>query len=112
MARTQAATRASAPDAVLVAGRLNESVGIRGNVASVKGFMSEDGEDPSCHAASACAAMRLLAEAVRETGSPDRERLRKDGTRVGHLSIIIQWQKGIQEIVRPDRMRTARPVFP
>ncbi|GAB4362739.1 MAG: amino acid ABC transporter substrate-binding protein [Deltaproteobacteria bacterium] len=175
-----AAIDASTPDAVVVAGHLHETVGIRralaeararfrvfagsvgpalprflertgplaegvfgasqwepderipypGNVAFVKAFRSEYGEDPSYHAASAYAAMQLLAEAVRETGSLDRERireellqgehgtilgpfrLRKDGTQIGHRSIIIQWQKGKKEIVWPERMRTARPVFP
>lgn len=53
--------------------------------------------DPSYHAASAYASMQLL---------------RKDGTQIGHRSIIIQWQNGKKEIVWPQKMRTARPVFP
>ncbi|HBO68696.1 MAG TPA: hypothetical protein DD658_00455 [Deltaproteobacteria bacterium] len=66
----------------------------------------------------------------RESGTLDREkiranllsvehgtilgpfRLRKDGTQIGHRSIIIQWQHGKKEIVWPQKMRTARPVIP
>lgn len=175
-----AAIAASAPDAVIVAGHLNETVGIRlaldkvkapfrvfagsvgpalprfldmagplaegvfgasqwepderipypGNVAFVKAFRNEYGVDPSYHAAAAYAAMQLLSDVVRETGSLNREKirsnllkgehgtimgnfqLRKDGTQIGHRSIIIQWQKGKKEIVWPEKMGTARPVFP
>lgn len=108
----------------------DERIPYPGNIAFVKAFRSEYGMDPSYHAASAYASMQLLSMAVRESGSTDRKkiranllsvehgtilgpfRLRKDGTQIGHRSIIIQWQNGKKEIVWPQKMRTARPVFP
>jgi branched-chain amino acid transport system substrate-binding protein len=108
----------------------NERILYPGNVAFMKSFIREFGTDPSYHAASAYAAMQLLSDAIRVSGSLDREKIRasllngehesilgpfrprKDGTQIGHRSIIIQWQNGKKEIVWPEKMRTAKPVFP
>jgi branched-chain amino acid transport system substrate-binding protein len=85
--------------------------------------------DPSYHAANAYAAVKTLEEAVTGVRSLNREKileyivtgehrtivgpfkLRKDGTQIGHKSFIIQWQKGKKEIVWPEDMRTAAPIF-
>jgi len=93
-------------------------------------FQKTYGVEPSYHAANAYAAVKMLEEAVTGARSLNREKirehivtgehrtvvgpfkLRKDGTQIGHRSIIIQWQKGKKEIVWPEDMRTAVSVFP
>ncbi|MBM2828017.1 MAG: branched-chain amino acid transporter substrate-binding protein, partial [Actinobacteria bacterium] len=108
----------------------DERIPYPGSRTFIQSFRKAYGEDPSYHAAAAYASMKLVEEAVRKTGSLDREKvrqffvtgehrsilgpfkLRKDGTQIGHKSIIIQWQRGKKEIVWPESMRTARPVFP
>ncbi|MCF8045247.1 MAG: hypothetical protein K9J83_05240, partial [Desulfarculaceae bacterium] len=70
-----------------------------------------------------------LEEAVRETGSPDHDRIRDyivsadtvtvigrfkvdhKGKQIGHNPLTIQWQNGKKEIVWPAKLRTADPVF-
>lgn len=92
-------------------------------------FRSRFKEDPTYHAATAYASMLLLEDAIRKIGSLDREKirshllagssktlvgpfkLRDDGTQIGHRSFIVQWQRGKKEIVWPDDLRTAKPVF-
>src|SRR3990172_4459903 len=74
-------------------------------------FQKTYGVEPSYHAANAYAAVKMLEEAVTGARSLNREKirehivtgehrtvvgpfkLRKDGTQIGHRSIIIQWQK-------------------
>ncbi len=108
----------------------DERIPYPGSRSFIRAFRKAYGEDPSYHAANAYAALNMISEAVEKTGSLDREKirmhivtgehktivgpfkLRKDGTQIGHRSIIIQWQKGKKEIVWPENMRTAVPEFP
>jgi len=108
----------------------DERISYPGSRTFLQSFRNTYGEDPSYHAANAYAAVKMLEEAVGRTGSLDREKirqyivtgehktivgpfkLRKDGSQIGHKSLIIQWQKGKKEIVWPEPMRTALPVFP
>ncbi|MBI5419895.1 MAG: amino acid ABC transporter substrate-binding protein [Deltaproteobacteria bacterium] len=101
-----------------------------GSRAFIQDFRKAYGEEPSYHAATAYSSVKMLAEAVRKTGSLDREKIRRfvvsgehktilgpfklrsDGTQIGHKSIIIQWQGGKKEIVWPETMRTSPPRFP
>jgi branched-chain amino acid transport system substrate-binding protein len=107
----------------------DERIPYLGSRSFIQAFRKQYGEDPSYHAANAYASVKMLAEAVEKTGSLDLEKirmhivtgehktvvgpfkLRKDGTQIGHRSIIIQWQNGRKEIVWPENMRTASPVF-
>ena len=101
-----------------------------GSEEFIRLFRARYNEDPIYHAATSYASMLLLENAIRKIGSLDREKirshllagshktllgpfkLREDGTQIGHRSFIIQWQRGKKEIVWPDDLRTAKPVFP
>ncbi len=84
---------------------------------------------PSYHAAAAYAAGRLLTAAIVKAGSIDREKVRSvlyrmdamsivgrfgvdsTGMQTKHFNVIIQWQKGKKEIVWPEELKTAKPLF-
>lgn len=86
-------------------------------------------EEPSYHAASAYAAGQILATAVKKAESLDRDKIRdilsvmdamtiigrygvnRTGMQIKHFNLIIQWQNGKKEIVWPEEIRTAKPVF-
>ncbi len=86
-------------------------------------------EDPSYHAAVAYAAGQILETALKRSGNLDRNRLRdilsamdtmtiigrygvdRTGMQIKHFNLIIQWQKGKKEIVWPEELRTAQPIF-
>lgn len=92
-------------------------------------FMRTYGLRPSYHAATAYAAGQLLEEAVKRAGSIDKEKLRhvlstmeamtiigrykvdRTGLQIRHYNLIIQWQRGKKEIVWPETIRTAEPIF-
>ena len=100
-----------------------------GSRVFIEHFRQRFGVESSYHAATAYAALRLLADAILANRSTNREKvrntlathesmtllgpykIREDGTQIGHRSFIIQWQKGQKEIVWPDSMRTASPIF-
>lgn len=95
----------------------------------IDGFTAFAGHLPSFHAASAYAACQLFEQAITRTQSIDHRKLRDiiaaldtvtvlgrcnvdlTGKQVGHNSFMIQWQKGKKEIVWPQKMQTAQPVF-
>jgi branched-chain amino acid transport system substrate-binding protein len=95
----------------------------------VEGFKKFTGHMPSFHAGSAYAACQLYEQAIAHTQSLDNEKLRDyiasldtvtvigrfkvdhTGKQVGHNSIIIQWQNGKKEIVWPQKMQTAQPLY-
>jgi branched-chain amino acid transport system substrate-binding protein len=86
-------------------------------------------EEPSYHAATAYAAGQILKAAILKAGSVDREKLRnvllgmdtmsiigrygvdRRGMQIKHFNLTIQWQKGKKEIVWPEELRTAKPLF-
>ena len=94
-----------------------------------KAFTEAYGTEPSYHAASAYAAGQILETAVRKAQSLDRERLRdtlssldamtvmgrygvdRDGKQIRHFAVTVQWQKGKKEIVAPQELATARPLW-
>lgn len=85
--------------------------------------------EPSYHAASAYAAGQILEAAVRKARSLDRDKLRdtlraldtmtvlgrygvdRDGRQVRHFAVTVQWQNGRKEIVAPDELATAKPLW-
>lgn len=92
-------------------------------------YIKAYGEEPSYHAATAYAAGQILEAALKRSGGVDRNRLRdilsamdtmsiigrygvdRAGVQIRHFNLIIQWQKGKKEIVWPEEIRTAKPVF-
>lgn len=107
----------------------DERIPFPGTEKFINAFVNRYHEKPAYHAGSAFAACRLLEEAVRETGSPDNDRIRDyivsadtvtvigrfkvdhKGKQIGHNPLTIQWQNGRKEIVWPAKLRTADPVF-
>jgi branched-chain amino acid transport system substrate-binding protein len=100
-----------------------------GSKAFYKEFVKAYGRLPSYHAAQAYAAGELLEKAIKKTASLDRKKIRdmlsvmesttilgmynvdKTGKQTKHAPLIIQWQKGKKEIVWPEYLRTAKPIF-
>lgn len=107
----------------------DERIPFPGTRRFVKSFTHFAGHLPSFHAASAYSACQLLQEAITRTQSIDNKKLcdyiaaldtvtvlgrfkvDPSGKQIGHNSFIIQWQNGRKEIVWPQKMQTARPVF-
>ena len=92
-------------------------------------FVKAYKEEPSYHAATAYAAGQILEAAVTKAGSLDRDKVRdvlasmetmsimgrygvdRTGKQVKHFNFITQWQNGKKEVVWPEDLRTAKPVF-
>jgi branched-chain amino acid transport system substrate-binding protein len=86
-------------------------------------------ETPSYHTATAYAAGQILEAAIKKTGKLDREKIRlvllsmdavsiigrygvdKKGKQTKHFNVIVQWQNGKKEVVWPEGLKTANPVF-
>lgn len=94
-----------------------------------KAFTEAYKVEPSYHAATAYAAGQILETAVKKAGSLDKKKVReilsamdtmtiigrygvdRTGMQIRHFNLIIQWQKGKKEIVWPEELRTAQPIF-
>ncbi|MCL5063180.1 MAG: amino acid ABC transporter substrate-binding protein [Nitrospiraceae bacterium] len=92
-------------------------------------YIKTYGEEPSYHAATAYAAGQILGTAVKKAESLDRDKIRdilsamdtmtiigrygvdRTGMQIKHFNLITQWQNGKKEIVWPEELRTAKPVF-
>jgi branched-chain amino acid transport system substrate-binding protein len=86
-------------------------------------------EKPSYHAATTYAGGQILEAVIKKAGSLDREKIRvillsmdvisiigrygvdRTGLQTKHFNLIIQWQNGKKEVVWPDALKTAEPVF-
>jgi len=84
---------------------------------------------PSYHAATAYAGGQLIEAAIKKAGKIDREKIRlvllsmdavsiigrysvdRRGMQIKHFNVIIQWQNGAKEVVWPEELKTAEPVF-
>jgi len=100
-----------------------------GSQAYYKAFVKAYGVEPSYQAANAYAAGELLEKAIKKAGSLDRRKIRdilsamdtmsiigrygvdKAGRQIKHFPLIIEWQRGKKEIVWPEDLRTAKPLF-
>ncbi|MGB3390062.1 MAG: amino acid ABC transporter substrate-binding protein [Pseudaminobacter sp.] len=95
----------------------------------VSAFEGKYGKLPGYHAAAAYAAAQILADAITATNSLDDDTLRdyvaghSFSTVIGELSwddagrpkpsiLLVQWQDGKQQIIRPAAAATAEPVYP
>ncbi len=85
--------------------------------------------EPTYHAATAYAAGQILEAAIETAGSLERGKIRRalydlhtytvvgryavdrTGIQVKHVPLTIQWQNGKKEIVWPEEIRSALPVF-
>lgn len=106
-----------------------ERIPFPGTKKFIEDFKKFTGHMPTYHAASAYAACQLYEQAINSTQTIDNTSLRDyiavldtatvlgrfkvdhAGMQVGHNSFIIQWQNGKKEIVWPQKMQTAQPVF-
>ncbi len=92
-------------------------------------FIETYNENPGYHAGLAYAAGQVLKKAVSKAESINKDKVRdalfhldtmtiigrfgvdKTGKQVRQHTFIIQWQHGRRELVWPDQMKTAEPVF-
>ena len=92
-------------------------------------FRAVHGIEPSYHAAVAYAGGQVLEAAVNSAKNLDRSRIRQalskmetytilgrykvdqTGIQIKHFPLALQWQKGKKEIVWPEEMQTAEPIF-
>lgn len=92
-------------------------------------FIATYGEAPGYHAGLAYAGGQVLAQAIRESGSVDRDKVRallfkldtmtiigrfgvnQTGKQVRQQAFIIQWQNGRKELVWPEAIQTAKARF-
>jgi branched-chain amino acid transport system substrate-binding protein len=107
----------------------HKSVTYPGSQAFAEAFLAEYKIEPSYHAATAYAAGQILEAAVAQAQSLERDKIRAalfdldrdsvigryavdhTGMQVKRLEMIVQWQAGRKEIVWPDDIRSARPMF-
>jgi branched-chain amino acid transport system substrate-binding protein len=101
-----------------------------GNTAFVSDFTSTFGHAPDYHAALAYASLKVLAAAVDDVGALDQNKIRENllhtpretvagryqldatGVQIGYQSYLLQWQKGVQQLVWPAASQTATPILP
>lgn len=92
-------------------------------------FISVYNQEPSYHAATAFAAGEILEKAVGKAGRLDRAKIRsilstmdtlsiigrygvdRTGMQINHFNLTVQWQNGKREVVWPEEIRTAKPIF-
>ncbi|GBE00019.1 leucine-, isoleucine-, valine-, threonine-, and alanine-binding protein precursor [bacterium BMS3Abin07] len=104
-------------------------VNVHGSKGFYKQFLKTYRVRPSYHAADAYAAGQILGAAITKSGNLDRGRLRdilsamdtmsiigrysadRTGMQTKQFPLIIQWQKGRKEIVWPEQLKTAPPIF-
>lgn len=107
----------------------DERIPFPGTKKFIRLFREFAGKSPSYHAGSAYAACQLYESAIRQLKTLDNDAIRNYisgldtvtvigrfkvdgmGKQVGHNPILIQWQNGKKEIVWPQNMQTANPVF-
>ncbi|MBI5440921.1 MAG: ABC transporter substrate-binding protein, partial [Deltaproteobacteria bacterium] len=107
----------------------HERLPIADSARFARDFTRAYGEPPSYQAASAYAAGQILAAAIRSAGAVDRERVRdalatlnftsligrygvdQSGRQIRHSLLVLQWQRGSQEVVGPAELRTAPPLL-
>ena len=107
----------------------HEGLKLPGSMEFLRGYTSAYNEQPSYHAARAYAAAQILEYAIKVADSTERKAVEKalfqidvntligryvvdrTGAQIKGFPMIIQWQKGKREIVWPEKLQTAQPVF-
>ncbi len=104
------------------------------NISGAKDFAErykkKYGEDPGYHAGGGYGTGQVLEAAVKKAGSVDKDKIRKSlseldittvfgrykvdstGQQVGKPGYTIQWINGVREIILPEDVATAKPVYP
>ena len=100
-----------------------------GNPEFVAAYRQEFNRDPAVQSANSYAGCQIFAEAVRQAGTTEPEKLRdtllslktksilgdfavdQRGFQIGQKAVTIQWQDGKQAVVWPDGLGSA-PRFP
>ena len=93
-------------------------------------YVKEYGHEPSYHSAAGYAGCLIFAQAVRQAGSLDPDRVRQallalrtttmfgdyavdaDGFQTAHRMVTLQWQDGKREVVWPEGVASAKPRIP
>jgi branched-chain amino acid transport system substrate-binding protein len=101
-----------------------------GNREFAARYEKKFGRKPDYHSASNYAAGQVLEAAVKQAGSLDQEKLAaairklkldtvyghfeldEHGIQVGYTSALLQWQKGKQVLVWPEKVAEGQPVLP
>src|SRR5690242_3464889 len=101
-----------------------------GNREFVAAYQKEFNRAPAVQSANSYAGCQIFAEAVRQAGTTDSEKLREAlltlktktilgdfavdqrGFQTGQKAVTIQWQDGKQAVVWPDELASARMRFP
>ena len=107
----------------------NPDLAFPGSHQFLKDFTAAYSVVPSYHAATAFASGTLLEKAIHKTEVVDRKNLGealsaldtmsiigrygvdRTGMQIRQFPVIIQWQKGRKEIIWPEELQTADPVF-
>ena len=107
----------------------HEGLKLPGSKEFLREYIKDYGEKPSYHGARAYAAAQVLEQAIKKAGNFDRKTVRdalfqldtqsligryvvdRTGAQMKGFPMITQWQKGKREIVWPDELRTAEPIF-
>jgi branched-chain amino acid transport system substrate-binding protein len=102
----------------------------KGNPEFVKRYKERFGRDPDYHSASNYATGEVMEAAVKQVGSLDQGKLaaaiskmeldtvygkfkvNEQGIQVGFASAMLQWQKGKQVLVWPERLAEGKAVLP
>jgi branched-chain amino acid transport system substrate-binding protein len=92
-------------------------------------FTKAFGKEPPYQAVEGYSSGETLEKAIKKAGSIDKEKIRgalssmetmttigrygvdKTGKQIKHFPLIMQWQKGKKEIVWPEDLSTAKPIF-
>ncbi|MCX7913039.1 MAG: amino acid ABC transporter substrate-binding protein [Thermodesulfovibrionales bacterium] len=106
-----------------------EKAGFSGAKKFYEDYLKTFNKPPAYHAALAYAGGQVLEEAIRRKGTLDRKKIREalfnmdtitiigrfgidhTGRQIRQHGFITQWQKGKKEIVWPDQLATANPIF-
>lgn len=120
------------PDAEGVMGNTQwePTLNIPGAKEFAERFKKKYGEEPGYHAGGGYGTGQVLEAAVKKAGSIDKDKLRKalseldittvfgrykvnsTGQQIGKPGYTIQWINGVREIVLPESVATAKPVYP
>jgi branched-chain amino acid transport system substrate-binding protein len=96
----------------------------------VKRYKARFGRDPDYHSASNYATGEVMEAAVKQVGALDQEKLaaaiskmeldtvygkfkvNEKGIQVGFTSAMLQWQKGKQVLVWPEKLAQGKAILP
>jgi branched-chain amino acid transport system substrate-binding protein len=101
-----------------------------GNAGFASRYQKKFNRAPDYHSASNYAAGQVLEAAVKEAGSFDQDKLAaaikklkldtvygrfevdEQGIQTGYTSGLLQWQKGKQVLVWPEKLQEGQPILP